>query len=298
MRIVSLLPAATEITFALGLGEELVGVTDGCDFPPEVVGVPVVSRSGVLDADALEAAEPDLIIAPDGPRRADRTAGRPVSALAGAEAMSPGVALARVLERLEPGPTVLRLGPTSVEGILNAIQTVGAMTESEDAALFVVEGLRERLQAVEEIVIGRRDHGFRPPRVAALGGFDPPCTMGLWVPDQVRLAGGWELLGSAGDPSAETTWDAVREVEPEIVVLMPPTLDLPGALDAWQQGPRPAGWAELPAVRDGRAFAVDGRACFGRPGPRVIDGIEVLTELIDPIAFDGMSPPESWARLA
>lgn len=307
MRIVSLLPSATEIAFALGLGEELVGVTDGCDFPPEARELPVVSRSGVPDAAALEAAEPDLVIAPDESRPPRRGAGRAPEPGAGADATShpgadatghPDAALAAVLERLDADVAVLRLAPSSIEGILNAIQTVGAMTESEDAAMFVVEGLRERLQAVEEIVVGRREHGFRPPRVAALGGFDPPRTMGLWVPDQVRLAGGWELLGSGGEPSSEITWDAVHEVEPEIVVLMPPALNLPATMAAWRRAPRPDGWAELPAVRDGRAFAVDGRAHFGRPGPRVIDGIEVLTELIDPIAFDGMAPPESWARLA
>jgi iron complex transport system substrate-binding protein len=301
MRIVSLLPSATEILFALGLGDELVGVTDGCDFPPEARDVPVVLRAGVLDGDALESLEPDLILAPDAVRASrGGGAGRPRRPPAVEPGASRGLdaVLVEAVDRLDAEVTVLRLGPTSIEGILNSIQTVGAMTETEDAAMFVVQGLRERLQAIEEIVVGRRDHGFRSPRVAALGGADPPLTMGLWVPEQVRLAGGWELLGIEGGASTVTSWDAIREVEPEILVLMPPALDLAATIADWERAQRPHGWEELRAVVDRRVFAVDGAAYFARPGPRVIDGIEVLTELIDPVAFDGMSPPDSWERVA
>jgi iron complex transport system substrate-binding protein len=206
-------------------------------------------------------------------------------------------ALASALARLGGEVTLLRLGPTSIEGILNAIQTLGAMTEAEDAAMFVVEGLRERLQAVEEIVVGRRDHGFQPPRVAVVADLDPPLTCGLWVPEQVRLAGGWEVLGGEGEPPVTTSWAAVREVDPEILVLTSPGLDLPATAASARSARRPDGWEDLRAVRDRRVFAVDGAACFERAGPRVIDGIEVLTELIDPVAFDGMAPPESWLRV-
>ncbi len=299
MRIVSLLPSGTEILFALGLVDDLVGVSDGCDFPPEARELPIISRGGILDREALAHAEPDLVIAPvvRGPGRGRdrdrRTPDRSPGPAEGGDA-----ALADAVRRLGDEVTLLRLGPTSVEGILNSIQTVGAMTESEDSAMFLVEGLRERIQAVEEIVVGRRDHGFQPPRVATLGDLETPMTMGLWVPEQVRLAGGWELLGTEGGPATDTTWDAVREVDPEILVLMPPGLDLPGTLGEWERTPRPEGWDDLRAVRDGRVFAVDGAAYFERPGPRVVDGIEVLTELIDPVAFDGMSPPASWERVA
>ncbi len=293
MRIVSLLPATTEIAFALGLGGDLVGVTDHCDYPAEARDLPLVAREGILDRDALRAADPDIVLAPElrtlrrGPRSQETQA-----------ANARDAELVDALRELGNEVTLLRLGPTSVDGILNAIQTIGAMTETEDAALYVVEGLRERLRAVEEIVVGRRDHDFTPPRVAAIGDLDAPSTTGLWVPEQVRLAGGWELLGTEGAPAVDTSWDAVREVDPEIIVLMPPTMDLPETMAAWRRSSRPAGWADIRAVRDARVFAVDGRGCFARPGPRVIDGIEVLSELIDPIAFDGMSPPQSWERVA
>jgi iron complex transport system substrate-binding protein len=295
MRIVSLLPAATEILFALGLGDELVGVTSLCDQPPAARALPIVAghsrgepaagaggpRLLELDVVALLAADPDLIIASDlcractaGPREL-----REIVAGAGHEV------------------EVLTLDPVSIEGILNGIQAVGAMTEAEDAAMDVVVGLRERLQAVETIVVGRRDHGFAPPRLAALEWLDPPAAVGLWVPEQVRLAGGWELLGREGERGTPTTWDAVREVDAEILVLMPAGLDLATTIEAWARLPRPAGWTDLRAVREDRVFAVDGAAYFSRPGPRIVDGIEVLAELVDPVAFDGMSPPDGWVRV-
>ena len=307
MRIVSLIPSATEIVFALGLGDELVGVSEDCDYPPDVRHIPVVSRRTQdlssatsreinaaversmhdhtplyeLDDAALAAAEPDLILTQELCR---------VCAVGYRE-------VNEVARRLDGDVTVISLEPTSIEGILNSIQTVGAMTEAEDAAVDVVEGLRERLKAVEEIVVGRRDHGFVPPRVAAIEWLDPPFAVGHWVPEQVRLAGGWELLGQEGGRSVETTWAALREVDPEILVLMPCGFGLEETIAEWARTPTPEGWAELRAVQDGRVFAVDGSGLFSRPGPRVVDGVEVLAELIDPAAFDGMSPPDTWARI-
>jgi iron complex transport system substrate-binding protein len=307
VRIVSLLPSATEIVFALGLGDELVGVTHECDFPAQARGLPVVTRSvhdlsgasshhihGLveesmrshaalyeLDEAALAAAKPDLILTQELCR---------VCAV-GYEQVN------EVARRLEGEVTVLSLEPVSIEGIFNAIQAVGAMTEAEDAALDVVEDLRERLRHVHEIVGGCRDGGFVPPRVAAIEWLDPPFACGHWVPEQVRLAGGWELLGAEGGRSVETTWAAVREVDPEIVVLMPCGFDLARTVEEWDRLPKPEGWAELRAVREGRVFATDGSAYFSRPGPRIMDGIELLAEIIDPAAFDGMSPDGSWARV-
>ena len=307
MRIVSLLPSATEIVFALGLGDDLVGATHECDYPAEARDRPVVTRSVrdltaasshqihslveesmrshqalyELDEAALEAAHPDLILTQELCR---------VCAV-GYEEVN------EVARRLDGEVTVLSLEPTSVEGILNTIQTVGAMTEAEDAAVDLVEQLRERLRHVNDIVAGRRDHGFVPPRVAAVEWLDPPFAVGHWVPEQVRLAGGWELLGSEGGRSVPTTWESVREVDPEVLVLMPCGFDLAKTVEEWQAQPRPSGWDDLRAVAAQRVFAVDGSAYFSRPGPRVIDGIELLAELIDPAAFDGMSPAGSWERV-
>ena len=126
---------------------------------------------------------------------------------------------------------------------------------------------------------------------------DPPVTVGRWIPEQARRAGGWELLGREGERGSETTWEAVREVDPEILVLMPAGMDLATTVEAWAALPRPAGWADMRAVREGRVFAVDGSAYFWRPGPRIVDGIEVLAEIVDPKAFDGMAPGGSFARV-
>lgn len=295
MRIVSLLPAATEILFELELGDEMTGVTDACTFPPAARLLRRVAtttadprdpaRAGprlVLDDVALAAAQPDLVIAGGAP---------------GAGAVGYRDAVDAVA-RLGLEAEVIRLDPASIEGVLNAIQAVGAMTETEDEAMDVAVGLRERLHALERIVLGRREHGFVPPRVIVLEGLEPPIAVGRWVPEQVRLAGGWELLGREGEPPAPTTWDAVREMEPEVLVIAPRGLDLAATREAWDRLARPAGWEALPAVRAGRVFAVDGPACLDHPGPRVIDGIEVLAELIDPAAFDGMAPPGTWGRLA
>jgi iron complex transport system substrate-binding protein len=304
MRIVSLLPSATEIVCALGLGDELVGVTHECDWPPEAVGKPVVTRdtqdipgrsSGeihalvtaamhggsslyALDEEKLAAAEPDLILTQELCR---------VCAVSYRE-------VNEVARAIDADITVVSLEPTSIEGILNTITTVGAMAEVEDDALDLVESLRSRLGAVEEIVASRREEGRRPPRVVGIEWLDPPFTVGHWVPEQIRRAGGWDLLGSDGEKARETTWDAVRDVDPELLVLMPCGFHLDETVAEWQRTPRPAWFGELSAVAGGQVFAVDGSAYFSRPGPRVIDGIELLAELFDPDAFVDVSPVNSW----
>lgn len=307
MRIVSLLPAATEIVCAIGLGDELVGVTLGCDWPPEVIGKPVVTRDirgssdgssrdihrsavaamhggsspYVLDEAALAAAEPDLILTQEL---------RPGSAL-GYRVVSD------VARAIDPDVTVLSLEPTSIEGILNAIATVGAMTEAEDDALDLVGSLRERLGAVEALVEARRDSGRRPVRVVGLEWLDPLFAVGQWVPEQIRRAGGWDLLGSEGERPRETSWDAVAEVDPEMLLVLPGGFHLPETVAEWAAAPRPTWYRELTAVRRGQVFALDGSSYFSRPGPRVIDGIELLAEILDPDAFVDIAPLGSWTPI-
>jgi iron complex transport system substrate-binding protein len=304
MRIVSLLPSATEIVCAIGLGDDLVGVTHECDYPPEVVGKPVMTRSVhdlggassrdihrlvtasvhggsslyALDEAALAAAKPDLILTQELCR---------VCAVSYRE-------VNEVARAIDADITVVSLEPTSIEGILNTISTVGAMTESEDAAVDLVETLRERLGTVEEKVQARRDAGGRSPRVVGLEWLDPPFACGHWVPEQIRRAGGWELLGTDGDRSVQTTWDAVADVDPEMLLLMPCGFHLRETQDEWARTRRPPGYDELTAVRRGQVFALDGSAYFSRPGPRVIDGIELLAEIFDPGAFVDIAPLGSW----
>jgi len=308
MRIVSLLPSATEIVYALGLGGELVGRTHECDFPPESASVPIITadvggsptESGRdihlrvagavhagsslyrLDSEALAAARPDLILTQElcdvcaVSYREVTQAVREIGRATGAET------------------SVVSLEPTSVEGILNTISTVGAMAEAEDEAVGLIEILRERLGAIENRVLERRLSGLRPRRVVCLEWLDPPFAAGHWVPEQVRRAGGWDLLGTEGERSRETTWDAVREVDPEQLMLMPCGFDTTRTADEFERMARPEWFDDLGAVRRGEVFALDGSGYFSRPGPRIIDGIALLAELFDPEGFVDVAPPEAW----
>lgn len=307
MRIVSLLPSATEIVFAIGLGDELVGVTHECDWPPEVVGKPAMTRSVhdldaaggdeihrlvtraihggsslyALDAAALEAAQPDLILTQELCR---------VCAVGYTE-------VNEVARAIDADISVVSLEPTTIEGILNTITTVGAMTEAEDAALDLVESLRRRLGAVEKRVAERREAGAPSPRVVGLEWLDPPFAAGHWVPEQIRRAGGWDLLGEIGQPSAETSWDVVASVDPEMLLLMPCGYHLAETIAGWARTPRPPGWPDLVAAQRGHVFALDGSAYFSRPGPRVIDGVELLAEIFDPDGFVDIAPPAGWTPI-
>src|SRR3954471_9084552 len=304
MRIASLLPSATEIVCAIGLGDELVGVTHECDYPPEVAGIPVMTRSVhdlasatsreinrlvtasvhggsslyELDDAALAAAQPDLILTQELCR---------VCAVSYRE-------VNEVARAIDADITVVSLEPSSIEGILNTITTVGAMTEAEDAAIDLVESLRERLRAIGETVEARRDAGVRPARVVGLEWLAPPFAAGHWVPEQIRRAGGWDLLGADGEPSRQTTWTDVLDVDPEMLLLMPCGFHLAETVDTWTKLTRPPDFDELLAVRLERIFALDGSAYFSRPGPRVVDGIELLAEIFDPDAFVDIAPFGSW----
>jgi iron complex transport system substrate-binding protein len=131
--------------------------------------------------------------------------------------------------------------------------------------------------------------------VVALEWLDPPFASGHWVPEQIRRAGGWELLGSDGDRSRATTWDAIADVDPEMLLLMPCGDHLAETHAEWARTPRPAGYESLAAVRSGQVFALDGSSYFSRPGPRVLDGIELLAEIFDPGTFRDLAPFRSWA---
>lgn len=302
-----MLPSATEIVCALGLAEELVGVTHECDWPPEVVGKPVVTRATrvrpgtssreihrrvrdalhggsslyALDDDVLRDLRPDLILTQELCR---------VCAVSYQQ-------VDEVARAIDAEIRVVSLEPTTLEGIFNTIATVGAMTSTENAALDVVKRLRSRLGRIERTVQRRRDDGFVPPRVVALEWLDPPFTVGHWVPEQIQRAGGWDLLGEAGQPAHETTWRAIREVEPEMIVLMPCGFHLDDGVAAWQKSRKPTYWKEIEAVRRGQVFAVDGSAYFSRPGPRVIAGIETLAEIFDPDTFIETSPLGAWTPI-
>lgn len=308
MRIVSLLPSATEIVYALGLGDELVGVTHECDWPPEAAAKPAVTRS-VHDLRATRSLDIHRLVegtvhggsslyALDEERLADLAPDLILTQELCAVCAVSYREVSEAVRAIDADIRVMSLEPTSIEGILNTITTVGAMTEAEDAAVALVEELRERMLDVEETVVERREQGHEGPRVVAVEWLDPPFAAGHWVPEQIRRAGGWELLGREGERSVETTWQAISDVDPEVLVLMPCGFHLAETLDEWSRTPRPDGWDELAAVRDGRVVAVDGSAYFSRPGPRVVDGIELLAGIFDPAALGDLAPAGGWAPAA
>ncbi len=297
MRIVSLLPSATEIVFALGLGDELVGRTHECDYPPEAAVIPIVTSdvgatatassreinarvaasihggSSIyrLDLEALAAADADLVLTQELCR---------VCAVSYRE-------VADAVRRLETDTSIVSLEPTSIEGIFNTISTVGAMAEAEDEAVGLIELLRDRLAHIENRVLERRLEGVPARRVVCLEWLDPPFASGHWVPEQVRRAGGWDLLGRIGEPAVETTWEQVLESEPELVVIAA------CGFDADEAAERSAG-LRLPC----RAVAVDADGFYSRPAPRLADGVQQLGNLLHPDVVPDPGLPAIELQLA
>jgi iron complex transport system substrate-binding protein len=304
MRIVSLLPSATEIVCALGLSRQLVGVTHECDFPAEARTKAVMTRP-TLDLDGASNATIDRRV------RAAVASGAPLYEIdeAALRRARPDLILTQELchvcapsyasvqelaHAISPDIAVLSLEPTSVEGIFNSISTVGAMTETERRAIALLGRLRGRLGRIEQKVAKARTAGHRPLRVVGLEWLDPPMVVGHWVPEQIRRAGGWDLLGTDGEASTRTTWNAIHDVEPDMLLLMPCGYGLAETIREFGRLRRPKFWADILAVQRQNVIALDGSAYFSRPGPRVVEGISLLAEVFDPSRFVDVSPPMSW----
>ena len=287
MRIVSLVPAATEIACALGAVDDLVAVTHDCDFPPAVRALPRITRSTIepgtrsaaIDAQVRDAAE-----------RGESTFHLDQAALAAAR---PEVLLGQTLcdvcavtlralpAALDPAPLVVPLDGESIEGIYADILRVGAAIGRDGAADALVARLRERVADVRRAVAGADR-----PRVASIEWLEPLFNAGHWVPEQIAIAGGVDVLGEAGARSRVVTRAAVEAADPDVLLLMPCGFDAARAHREAAELLTGAEWSSLRAVRDGRAFALDGNAYFSRPGPRVVDGIELLASLLHPGRMD------------
>lgn len=304
MRICSLLPSATEIVFALDLGDDLVAVTHECDHPPRardkavVVGSPLDGRGDMssaeidrvvsenraagkstylIDAEALRRARPDLVI----------TQGLcEVCAVAKDR-------VAEISEVLDPEPRVISLEPGTVEEILDSITAVGEAAGAEENAAALVGELRERIRAVEKTLANER---YRPG-VFCLEWLDPPYAPGHWVPDMVERAGGKCLLGKTGEPSFRTDWDSILESAPEYVVLMPCGFDVEATLERIDEVTGVPQWRMLPAVRKGHCYVVDANSYFSRPSPRTVEGIELLAGMLHPDLFGRTPKPDSVLNL-
>jgi iron complex transport system substrate-binding protein len=298
-RIVSLLPSATEIVCALGLEDALVGVTHECDYPPAVVGKPVVTASRIshermssseidhavrtqldghgsiynLDVRLLAELKPDLMITQE---------------LCEVCAVSYQTVL-QAARTFESDARVLSLEPNTIGDIFANISTVGELTGRASEAEVLVNELTVQLDALAVLLTGVESR----PRTLVLEWLEPPYAPGHWVPEQVAFAGGDARFGSAGGKSKRTTAEELQAYAPEVVVLAPCGYYKEDILRALGGARLPRGWHELPAVREGRVWAVDATSYFSRPGPRVVEGAEILLRVIHPEIFG--EPDETQA---
>ena len=303
-KICSLLPSATEIVFALGLDDRLVGVTHECDFPPAARRLPAVTRTilghevrdsrdihrhiatalhegsslYLLDQDLLERLDPELVLTQE---------------LCDVCAVSYELVAEAVL-RLEGKRQVLSLEPTSLGGILASIEQVADAAGVPDRAAAMVTALRRRIEAVTAKAGG----GAARPRVLALEWLDPLFTAGHWVPEMVRLAGGQDLVGIEGRPSAQIAWSRVIEGDCEVIVLMPCGFTLEQTVNESARMQFVEEWVRRTAGRSPKVYAVNGSAYFNRPGPRIVDGLEILLEIIRPELSPTRWEGTAWQRLA
>jgi iron complex transport system substrate-binding protein len=281
MRIVSLVPSATEMLFALGLGDEVTAVTHECDYPEQVRDLPRITRDVIgpglssreidaavralteqgraiyeLDEPALARLQPDLIV---------------TQALCAVCAVSYDDVRA-IAERLDPVPQVLSLDPGTLGEVLGDVRTLAQAADAKDAGVALVQASASRVDRVRLAV-----RAAEPVRVAALEWLDPVFVAGHWTPQLIEYAGGLDVLGMPGEHSEQRSWDEVRAAAPEVVVVMPCGYDADRSLDEAL-----AFGDELAWLGARRVVAVDAAAYFSRPGPRLIDGLELLGHILHP----------------
>jgi iron complex transport system substrate-binding protein len=281
MRIVSLVPSATEVLFALGLGDEVAAVTHECDYPEAARELPKVTRDVIgpglapaevdravrelteqgrsiyeLDERAVRALQPDLIV---------------TQALCSVCAVSYDDVRA-LADRMDPVPQVVSLDPHTLGEVLGDVRTLAQATDAKDAAVDLVRDAATRIDRVRLAV-----RAAEPVRVAALEWLDPVFVAGHWVPQLIEHAGGEDLLGQPGEPSERRSWDEVRATQPQVVVVMPCGYDTERAAEeAYDYA------EELESLGAQRVVAADAAAWFSRPGPRLIDGLEWLAHVLHP----------------
>lgn len=303
MRIVSLLPAATDIVAELGLTGALVGRTHECDWPPGALAdMPVVTSAG-LDTDRMGSREISRAVG------GAKHGGSSLYALDSAKLaqLAPDVVLTQELcdvcavsygsvvgavRSLEGGPTVLSLEPRTLGDVLDCVERVACELGVPLEGSRLTSALRERLETVRKSVAG-----LARPTVAAIEWLDPLWPAGHWVPEQIRTAGGQALLAEPGEHTEPVDWETVRAAQPEVLLLMPCGLTPERTVDELELLMKLPGWAELPAVRTGRVWVVDGPAYFNRPGPRVVRGAEILAHILHGVTA-GAEVTSDEARLA
>jgi iron complex transport system substrate-binding protein len=302
MRICSLLPSATEIAYAIGLGDSIFGVSHECDFPVEAATKPSLLRPRVdphappseidrqvseiiargesiyaVDAELLRSLSPDLILTQD---------------LCHVCAASPDD-LATALSRFPVLPQVLSLTPLSLAEVWEDVRRVGAATGRTREADALVRALEQRVADVHAAVSSARVR----PRVLCLEWLDPYYVGGHWIPEMVTLAGGEDVFGRLREPSFRITAEQILEARPDVIVVMPCEYNVARTAAEFRMELLPPGSETLPAVQERRVFVVDANAYFSRPGPRLADGVALLAHLFHPNLFPAGFPPASFRRV-
>ncbi len=304
MKIVSLLPSATELLYALGLGDDLIGVTDECDFPGDAVTKPVVSRSALpqgrplssleidravrermdarqplyrLDTELLRRERPDVIVTQDLCRVCAVPAGQVEEALAAIG--------------LDATTEVISLDPHTLEEVIGQAEVLGARFDRAEEGQELATGLRDRVMAVKATAARLPTIG-----VCCVEWWEPPFVAGHWVPEMVEAVGAVSLLSGKGEPSLQVTHRQIRDAHPEVIVFMPCGYYLEEAEQEAEALLAHPEIADTPAARNGNLFAVDASSYFSRPGPRVVDGLEILAWAVHPEAYPA-PPPDAIARI-
>ncbi len=302
LRLVSLLPSATEMACALGLADQLLGITHCCDYPPEVRGKPLVVH-GNIPVDKLSLSEIDQAVSA-ALRRGEslyhvdeqlllELAPTHILTQDLCQVCAPaGNEVSRALKALPHQPQVLWMSPHSIEQIEGNLRELGQATGRAVEAERLITTGRNRLRKVAEQVAQTTRH----PRVFCAEWMDPLFCAGHWVPEMVDIAGGTDPLGRKWADSVRVSWDTVREAAPEVLILMPCGYTSHGAQAQAGWLMSQPGWSELPAVRQNRVFAVDG-GYFNRPGPRVVDGTELLAHLLHPEVFEWSGSPAAYVKI-
>jgi iron complex transport system substrate-binding protein len=302
-RVVSLLASATEIVAALGFEKCLVGRSHECDYPPAVRGLPVCTAPRLrtdrpsadidrevrdrmaralsiyeVDTPTLAALKPDLIITQC---QCDVCA----VSKADVESALPGLAVSR--------PRLVSLQAEMLDDIFEDIRKVAEALGSAAAG----EALAARLRARIDDIAERAAEAGTPPRVATVEWIDPYMPAGNWVPDLIALAGGENLLGTAGRHSPRLSFEALVEADPDVILVFPCGFDIKRTLRELPALTSRVDWRSLRAVQEGRVFAADGNQYFNRPGPRVVESLEILAEILHPDLFRFGHEGEGWVRL-
>lgn len=297
MRICSFLPSTTEIVYELGLGDNLVGVTHECNYPPEVKEKKVVIMSFLdhkklsskeiddlvtknaaegkstylVNKEALKEANPDIILTQ---KLCE------VCAVSGNQVME-------AVEVLGHKPEIISLEPTTIYEIFDTIITIGEATGTKERAIEITDKLKARVERIRSKLENERDR----PRVFCLEWLEPPFVGGHWVPEMVEIAGGDNGLGKAGEPSFKATWEDIADFGPQKLFIMPCGFDIEKTINELDVVTSKDEWFALPATTKGEIYIVDANSYFSRPGPRIVDGLEILAKAIHPEVIKNYDPP-------